>query len=411
MLPITRTASRTFATTLSSAAIALLAVSAMAPATATDSTTPPVAEHSRTVPNNTAIKLADGVLLATTPNPVLDAQGNPEGFVTVAESAFAGVTVHHFNSSLVAGDRDVVAIDASAAQSELSKHEGAHIVGTWASSDLTVLTVDQQGTVQTLKEGSATVTFTPIIVKDGVATPGSTVFATELTVHAPATDPSTTPPTEPSDSPSPESTEPSTEASEPAPTATPVEAVNTPAPTVPAVTDETEISTQPTSTSAPSVQPSSEVSTEATGEANATATDQSLETKAQPAPTEESTAFEYKNCTEVHNELGHPILKGERGFSPKLDRDEDGIGCEQDTNDDDAATLHTGNGNNGGTNANDSSQSVSLNSTQTSTGVSASGQANLSHTGFGALSVFGGGMVLLSAGTATVIVSRRRTAE
>lgn len=280
MLPITRTASRTFAATLSSAAIALLAVSAMAPAIATDSTTPPAAEHSQTVPNNTAIKLADGVLLATTPNPVLDAQGNPEGFVTVAESAFTGVTVHHFNSSLVAGDRDVVAIDASAAQGELSKYEGARIVGTWASSDPTVLTVDQQGTVQTLKEGSATVTFTPIIVKDGVATPGSTVFATELTVHAPASAPSTTPPTEPSDSPSPESTE----ASEPAPTATPVEAVNTPAPTVPAVTDETEISTQPTSTSAPSVQPSPEVSTEATGEANAPQQTRALRQRLSPLP-------------------------------------------------------------------------------------------------------------------------------
>lgn len=36
----------------------------------------------------------------------------------------------------------------------------------------------------------------------------------------------------------------------------------------------------------------------------------------------------YKNCTEVRQAGKAPILKGQEGYSSKLDRDGDGIACE-----------------------------------------------------------------------------------
>ena len=36
----------------------------------------------------------------------------------------------------------------------------------------------------------------------------------------------------------------------------------------------------------------------------------------------------YKNCTEVRQAGKAPILKGQPGYSTKLDRDGDGIACE-----------------------------------------------------------------------------------
>jgi len=38
----------------------------------------------------------------------------------------------------------------------------------------------------------------------------------------------------------------------------------------------------------------------------------------------------YQNCTAVWNAIGRPIKAGELGFHAKLDRDNDGVGCEQD---------------------------------------------------------------------------------
>ena len=36
----------------------------------------------------------------------------------------------------------------------------------------------------------------------------------------------------------------------------------------------------------------------------------------------------YKNCTEVWNAIGRPLYRGEPGYAPHLDRDNDGIACE-----------------------------------------------------------------------------------
>lgn len=39
-------------------------------------------------------------------------------------------------------------------------------------------------------------------------------------------------------------------------------------------------------------------------------------------------AFEYRNCTEARDAGDAPVYRGDYGFGPHLDRDNDGIGCE-----------------------------------------------------------------------------------
>ncbi|MTD15467.1 hypothetical protein GIS00_16145 [Nakamurella sp. YIM 132087] len=46
-----------------------------------------------------------------------------------------------------------------------------------------------------------------------------------------------------------------------------------------------------------------------------------------PAPTP-APSVTYANCTDVWNTIGRPIRAGEPGYSRKLDRDGDGVGCE-----------------------------------------------------------------------------------
>ncbi|WP_416382530.1 excalibur calcium-binding domain-containing protein [Nocardia beijingensis] len=36
----------------------------------------------------------------------------------------------------------------------------------------------------------------------------------------------------------------------------------------------------------------------------------------------------YKNCTEVRNAGKAPLLRGQPGYAPDLDRDNDGVACE-----------------------------------------------------------------------------------
>ncbi|AYJ47377.1 excalibur calcium-binding domain-containing protein [Rhodococcus sp. P1Y] len=45
---------------------------------------------------------------------------------------------------------------------------------------------------------------------------------------------------------------------------------------------------------------------------------------ARPAPS----AFQYKNCTEARDAGAAPVRRGDYGFGPHLDRDNDGVGCE-----------------------------------------------------------------------------------
>ncbi|MCL2532736.1 MAG: excalibur calcium-binding domain-containing protein [Nocardiaceae bacterium] len=48
---------------------------------------------------------------------------------------------------------------------------------------------------------------------------------------------------------------------------------------------------------------------------------------APPAPSPRAQAY-YKNCTEARNAGVTPIYRGQAGYAPHLDRDNDGIACE-----------------------------------------------------------------------------------
>ena len=50
---------------------------------------------------------------------------------------------------------------------------------------------------------------------------------------------------------------------------------------------------------------------------------------AQPLDAQQHSA-PYKNCTEAWNAGAAPVQKGDDGYGPNLDRDNDGIGCEID---------------------------------------------------------------------------------
>ncbi|UGQ60261.1 excalibur calcium-binding domain-containing protein [Rhodococcus pyridinivorans] len=47
-----------------------------------------------------------------------------------------------------------------------------------------------------------------------------------------------------------------------------------------------------------------------------------------PAPSAPSGGF--KNCTEAWNAGAAPVHRNDPGYAPRLDRDNDGIGCERD---------------------------------------------------------------------------------
>ncbi|ELB86885.1 hypothetical protein Rwratislav_42652, partial [Rhodococcus wratislaviensis IFP 2016] len=47
-----------------------------------------------------------------------------------------------------------------------------------------------------------------------------------------------------------------------------------------------------------------------------------------PAPPAPAPRAGYKNCTEARNAGVTPIYRGQDGYAPHLDRDNDGIACE-----------------------------------------------------------------------------------
>jgi hypothetical protein len=50
-----------------------------------------------------------------------------------------------------------------------------------------------------------------------------------------------------------------------------------------------------------------------------------------PAPLETTAPAQgYANCTDAWNAGVAPLYRGEPGYAPKLDRDDDGVGCERD---------------------------------------------------------------------------------
>ena len=51
-----------------------------------------------------------------------------------------------------------------------------------------------------------------------------------------------------------------------------------------------------------------------------------------PPPPPAPSGKYYQNCKAVWNDLGGPIYRGQPGYAPHLDRDNDGVGCERRPN-------------------------------------------------------------------------------
>lgn len=88
-------------------------------------------------------------------------------------------------------------------------------------------------------------------------------------------------------------------------------------------------------TAAPTAEPSATPSAEATVEPSAGAPGEPTvapSESAVAAPSASATAFEYKNCAAVWEDLGRPIKSDEKGFHQGLDANDNGVGCESDPN-------------------------------------------------------------------------------
>lgn len=51
-------------------------------------------------------------------------------------------------------------------------------------------------------------------------------------------------------------------------------------------------------------------------------------TPQRPSPIAESRSGAYRNCTEARAAGAAPVRRGDPGYGPHLDRDNDGVGCE-----------------------------------------------------------------------------------
>ncbi|MEU7073495.1 excalibur calcium-binding domain-containing protein [Streptomyces narbonensis] len=129
-----------------------------------------------------------------------------------------------------------------------------------------------------------------------------------------ATAPATPAPTEPSPTPTTEAPSPTTEAPTAAPT--PTTEAPTPSPTPTTAEPTPEPTTAPPRTSAPTRTPAPAPTTREP-EPEPTQT-----TEDAPAP------VSYSNCSEVRAAGAAPIYAGQPGYSRRLDRDGDGVACE-----------------------------------------------------------------------------------
>lgn len=308
-------------------------------------------------------------------------------------------------------------------------------MGTWTVADSSVLTITPQGALEAKAPGTATITFTPAEVSQGVVTEGARSVTLEITVvAAEETAPVVTETPAPAETaaPVPVATEtPAPVASEtPAPVATetaaPV-AAETPAP----VKAEAPAST-PAADSAPTdAVVKSAVAADMPTPVQAPAPTEAVATSAVAAEAPASQAVApraaaastsvYENCADVHAKLGREIHRNEEGYEPKLDRDGDGVGCEltpdyENTQNGSEQTVVNQGGaentssTNGFYTSNDSRSGDSLASNNPANAYYGSTESTLANTGFSAMGIFAGGMTLLGLGTAAVVTSRRKAA-
>lgn len=422
---------------VASATIALLATGTLAPALAADNANQQVVSATAAVVANSAVNLADGVLIETAENPTIAADGTPTGLATVEPTEIQNLEIilESTKTELTVGTKDTVGIAENSVGAAIKAYPNARVLGAWTVSDPSILTVTPQGAIETKAPGTATVTFTPAEVSQGVVTEGARPVTLEITVVA-AEEPTPvvteTPAPAETAAPAPTATEaPAPVASEtPAPvaseTAAPV-AAETPAP----VKAEAPASA-PTADSAPTdAVVTSAVAADTPAPAQAPASTEAVATSAVAAEAPSSQAVApraaaastsvYENCADVHAKLGREIHQNEEGYEPKLDRDGDGVGCEltpdyENTQNGSEQTVvnQGGSENTSSTNGiytSDDSRSVeTYASSDPANAYYGSTETTLANTGFGAMGIFAGGMTLLGLGTAAVVTSRRKAA-
>lgn len=416
---------------VASATIALLATGTLAPALAADDANQQVVSATAAVVANSAVNLADGVLIETAENPTIAADGTSTGLATVesAEIQNLEIILESAKTELTVGAKDTVKIAENSVGAAIKAYPNARVLGAWTVSDPSILTVTPQGAIEAKAPGTATVTFTSAEVSQGVVTEGTRSVTLEITVvaaeeptpavtetpapvetAAPASAETATPAPVASETPVPVATE----TAAPVETATPAPAEVTvtsaaaaDAPTAPAETAE---APAPVAAQAPA--PTDAVAT------SAVAAEAPASQAVAPRVTATSTSV-YENCADVHAKLGREIHQNEVGYEPKLDRDGDGVGCEltpdyENTQNGSEQTVvnQGGSENTSSTNGiytSDDSRSVdSLASSDPANAYYSSTETTLANTGFSAMGIFAGGMTLLGLGTAAVVTSRRK---
>jgi len=416
---------------VASATIALLATGTLAPALAADDANQQVVSATAAVVANSAVNLADGVLIETAENPTIAADGTSTGLATVesAEIQNLEIILESAKTELTVGAKDTVKIAENSVGAAIKAYPNARVLGAWTVSDPSILTVTPQGAIEAKAPGTATVTFTSAEVSQGVVTEGTRSVTLEITVVAaeePTPAVTETPAPVETAAPAPTAPEaPAPVASEtPAPvaseTAAPVEAA-TPAPAEVTVTSAAaaDAPTAPAETAeAPApVAAQAPASTDAVA-TSAVAAEAPASQAVAPRAAAASTSV-YENCADVHAKLGREIHRNEVGYEPKLDRDGDGVGCEltpdyENTQNGSEQTVvnQGGSENTSSTNGiypSDDSRSVdSLASSDPANAYYGSTETTLANTGFSAMGIFAGGMTLLGLGTAAVVTSRRK---
>ena len=416
---------------VASATIALLATGTLAPALAADDANQQVVSATAAVVANSAVNLADGVLIETAENPTIAADGTSTGLATVesAEIQNLEIILESAKTELTVGAKDTVKIAENSVGAAIKAYPNARVLGAWTVSDPSILTVTPQGAIEAKAPGTATVTFTSAEVSQGVVTEGTRSVTLEITVvaaeeptpavtetpapvetAAPASVETATPAPVASETPVPVATE----TAAPVETATPAPAEVTvtsaaagDAPTAPAETAEA-----PAPVAAQTPAPTDAVAT------SAVAAEAPASQAVAPRAAAASTSV-YENCADVHAKLGREIHQNEVGYEPKLDRDGDGVGCEltpdyENTQNGSEQTVvnQGGSENTSSTNGiytSDDSRSVdSLASSDPANAYYGSTETTLANTGFSAMGIFAGGMTLLGLGTAAVVTSRRK---
>lgn len=342
----------------------------------------------------TKITLKDGFLFASTAGATLEKDGSNTQLSTISQADLKEAKVAFAqNAEIKLGNTLAPKLDY------LGASEKTVAVGTWASSNASVLTVEN-GAVKAVGAGTAKLTFAPVYVKGGVVVTSPQAFTLEVTVPELEKAP-LTPAPEVSASPAP-----STPA-EPAPTVEPTpQASQTQAPAAQPTEPTAKVEETPVAqeTAAPA-EPTAETSVVTAGGAAGLTANQQAPAPQQPVAPAAPAAqvpFVYQNCAAVWDAVGGPIREGDYGYGVSLDRDRDGVACEQNPD-------YVNESNGAAAAGSASTRGGSATSASAKTAAKAS-SARLAHTGIGAAGMATIGGSLLVAGAALVVFARRRTA-